>query len=516
MLFGLTLKLMKKKLSILFYILAIVFLVSTVSYAASIYPFTGDLTGGGAGALDKKTGTADKDAAAVFLNQDHGTYAGFCAFYTLNADGGAGSDNAPWLIDSGDTGEDWDMCKVWGLGLATGNGATGPGFIEFYEDTDNGSNKVTLIGPASTADITVTLPSAAGTLLNSDGDGGSLTNLDGENIQSDSIDDDSIDFTDVTCVDITMTDCGAVTSTGTITAADGFDITGAADLDIGSADVTDVTIITDGDAADFIIGNNADVDYGITFDSDSNDATVLWDEANEELEFASSGGETLLLDLNTATDNQISFGTSSGVTNFMFVDDITIGNDTDGQDYVLTFDGNAGNLTQTWMEDEHELRISDSAGEGLDFDLDTSYDNQVAITSQTGVVNIHTAIPFTSGAYTLSITGSCTFGTDCDGTSTRALYGGVIYALTGNPITITLSAVGAGMNFTVITIGAIAVHVDPNASDKMYLDGTLLDDGDKASNTSTTGDMLVCTYYSADGYYCASGSPDGDHWTDGS
>ena len=38
------------------------------------------------------------------------------------------------------------------------------GSILFKEDTDNGTNAVTLIGPASTADVTVTLPNASGTL----------------------------------------------------------------------------------------------------------------------------------------------------------------------------------------------------------------------------------------------------------------------------------------------------------------------------------------------------------------
>jgi hypothetical protein len=99
-------------------------------------------------------------------------------------------------------------------------------------------------------------------------------------------------------------------------------------------------------------------------------------------------------------------------------------------------------------------------------------------------------------------------------TNVGEMYGGVVYVTSA--ATITIPAVAAGESFTVITIGAIAVHVDPNASDKMYLDGTLLDDGDKASNTSTAGDAIVCTYYSADGWYCMSGSPDGDLWTDGS
>jgi len=53
---------------------------------------------------------------------------------------------------------------IFNAGLSVLNGATGAGFVQFFEDSDNGSNKVTLIGPASTADVTLTLPAAAGTL----------------------------------------------------------------------------------------------------------------------------------------------------------------------------------------------------------------------------------------------------------------------------------------------------------------------------------------------------------------
>jgi len=56
--------------------------------------------------------------------------------------------------------------------LQVKNGATSAGKIEFYEDSDNGTNKVTLIGPASTSDITLTLPS-------SDGDSGQAMITDG-------------------------------------------------------------------------------------------------------------------------------------------------------------------------------------------------------------------------------------------------------------------------------------------------------------------------------------------------
>jgi len=53
-------------------------------------------------------------------------------------------------------------------GLLLKNGATSAGFLKFFEDSDNGTNGVTLIGPASTADVTVTLPASADTLVGRD------------------------------------------------------------------------------------------------------------------------------------------------------------------------------------------------------------------------------------------------------------------------------------------------------------------------------------------------------------
>ena len=49
-------------------------------------------------------------------------------------------------------------------GVQLKNGSTSAGFLEFFEDSNNGSNKATLIGPDSTADIVLTLPSTAGTI----------------------------------------------------------------------------------------------------------------------------------------------------------------------------------------------------------------------------------------------------------------------------------------------------------------------------------------------------------------
>ena len=54
---------------------------------------------------------------------------------------------------------------VINAGAQLKNGATSAGFAEFFEDSDNGTNKVTLIGPASSADVTLTLPAETGTVI---------------------------------------------------------------------------------------------------------------------------------------------------------------------------------------------------------------------------------------------------------------------------------------------------------------------------------------------------------------
>lgn len=65
-------------------------------------------------------------------------------------------------------------------------------------------------------------------------------------------------------------------------------------------------------------------------------------------------------------------------------------------------------------------------------------------------------------------------------------YGGIITAIAA--LTFVLPAVVNGMSCFIKTEGAVAVSVDPNASDKIYLDGVALDDGDKITNLSTAGD----------------------------
>jgi hypothetical protein len=100
--------------------------------------------------------------------------------------------------------------------------------------------------------------------------------------------------------------------------------------------------------------------------------------------------------------------------------------------------------------------------------------------------------------------GSYTVGT----TNPLECYGGVIYV--SGSATIVAPAVTAGMGFTVITVGAVAVSIDPNNDDLIRLDGAALDDGDKITNLSTSGDIATISYYNSTGWYAATNG-----WTDG-
>ena len=59
--------------------------------------------------------------------------------------------------------------------MSVKNGSTSAGFIEFFENSGNGTNKATLIGPASTADVTLTLPAETDTIA-SEGTATALAN----------------------------------------------------------------------------------------------------------------------------------------------------------------------------------------------------------------------------------------------------------------------------------------------------------------------------------------------------
>ena len=127
---------------------------------------------------------------------------------TLNLNGGTGitavssnTDTVTFTIDNTVVATLTDTQTLTGKSLTapilTGS-SSAAGSILFREDTDNGTNAVTLIGPAATADVTITLPASAGTValtsditvtagstttftnktIDANGTGNSITNLE--------------------------------------------------------------------------------------------------------------------------------------------------------------------------------------------------------------------------------------------------------------------------------------------------------------------------------------------------
>jgi len=155
-----------------------------------------------------------------------------------------------------------------------------------------------------------------------------------------------------------------------------------------------------------------------------------------------------------------------------------------------------------------KLEISDVVGGDLVTDVagDIILDN----TAVTAGSYIMASLTVDAKGRVTSVSDGCKTATySSNQTLSAAEVRGYVIYVTG-AATITLPAVSAGDCVTIVTIGAVAVSVDPNASDLIYLDGTALDDGDKISNTSTAGDIATLTYYDATGWYAATNG-----WTDG-
>ena len=108
---------------------------------------------------------------------------------TLTLPGGSTIGNSDATLVS-DTGTQTLTNKSLTTPVLTGS-SSAAGSILFKEDTDNGTNAVTLIGPASTADVTVTLPNSAGTVaLTSDVPSSGISNGNVATFTSGVADDD--------------------------------------------------------------------------------------------------------------------------------------------------------------------------------------------------------------------------------------------------------------------------------------------------------------------------------------
>ena len=116
-------------------------------------------------------------------------------------------------------------------GVQLKNGATSAGFLEFFEDSDNDTNKVTLIGPASTADVTIVLPAAADTLI------GKATT---DTLTNKSIDSDNNTITNLVNADIKASAAIAFSKMENLTASRALVSDGNGDVSVSAVTSTEV------------------------------------------------------------------------------------------------------------------------------------------------------------------------------------------------------------------------------------------------------------------------------------
>ena len=116
-------------------------------------------------------------------------------------------------------------------GIQLKNGATSAGFLEFFEDSDNGTNKLTLIGPAATADVTLTLPSATDTLA-----GIAAT----QTLTNKSIDSDNNTITNLVNADIKSSAAIAFSKMADLTASRALVSDGSGDVSVSAVTSTEV------------------------------------------------------------------------------------------------------------------------------------------------------------------------------------------------------------------------------------------------------------------------------------
>jgi hypothetical protein len=180
--------------------------------------------------------------------------------------------------------------------------------------------------------------------------------------------------------------------------------------------------------------------------------------------------------------------TDTKIANRLLDEDIIWTGEQTFQDIILPANG----VTNAAMADN-----SIDSDEYVDGSIDIEHmsTNSVDYDNTTGSIKALTPVVDAAADFAANFTGA-------------NLYGGTFICDTTG--TIQLPAVASGMNFTIITKGAIAISADTNASDLMMLDGEILDDGDKATNTSTAGDIIVFQYMDATGWVATSNG-----WTDG-
>ena len=350
-----------------------------------------------------------------------------------------------------------------GHSLVIGAGSnSAAGQIKFLEGTDNGTNGVTLIGPASTADVTVTLPAATDTLVGKattdtftnktfdvEATGNSISNIDVADLKSGVLD---TDISSVSGSDDTIASAKAIKT--------------YVDAQIATKDNSDE--ITEGSTnlyftnarADARITNALKDEDNFASDSATHVPSQQSVKAYVDAQDANIAGDTLTFTNKTIDAN----GTGNNISN------IDIGNMTAAV-VVLESEGISSNDNDTTLPTSAAVKdYADTKAV-----LSGSTDNQ--ITTVTGAHAIQGESNLTFDGTTLAVTGAATISTTLGVTGASTLDGVTITDNTistnesNSPLELKANGTGAvkvvsgGVTFTLPT-------TDGNDGDFLKTDGS--------------------------------------------
>jgi hypothetical protein len=128
-----------------------------------------------------------------------------------------------------------------------------------------------------------------------------------------------------------------------------------------------------------------------------------------------------------------------------------------------------------------------------------------------GAANFATTGTITGRTKIVTVTGSCTVGTDCDSTSTAGLDGGMFLATATAVVTLSAGAVGQMACFMERDVSE-ALSVKPASGEQIVLNGTLLDANHKVTSASGAGDFICLAFLESGKWYSLGRS---GTWTDG-
>lgn len=196
-------------------------------------------------------------------------------------------------------------------GLKAANGATSAGFVDIFEDTDDGSNKTRIQVVPMAADVTYLLPP-------DDGDAGEQLQTNGSGVltweAAGSFDSTAVDATTWSdganasnqwTFDVSGTDHTMTAGDGVMTFGDSVTVT-----DVLSAPTLTLTGTGTINGLDAVDSTGEDTIEALIFDNDAQDITGVW-EVQDDVNFQFGNDADWLIQYDEGVDNQLLFMTAN-------------------------------------------------------------------------------------------------------------------------------------------------------------------------------------------------------------